>query len=243
MTKPFAPWRLTWTPTHVERFWNWWGTHPQATEQYFSRLYGESILDDVERRVPLTGVVMDFGAGPGYLTEKLLRRGARVFSVEFSPESAASLESRLSGRSGFLGARAASLDRIPCDDASADLAILVEVVEHLDDAILEGTLREVTRVLRPGGHLVVTTPNDEDLGVAEILCPDCGCVYHRVQHVRSWSAASLSKAIERFGYETIAAQATKFTRKGGLLSRTRRTLRELRGRPAPHLFYLARKRA
>lgn len=243
MTTPFAPWKLRWTPAHVERFWNWWGTHPQASEQYFSRLYGESILDDVERRVPLRGVVMDFGAGPGYLTEKLLARGARVYSVEFSPESAAALERRLAGRPGFLGARAASLDRIPYDDASADLAILVEVVEHLDDAILTGALREVTRVLKPGGHLVVTTPNQEDLASAEILCPDCGCVYHRVQHVRTWSAESLTRAIEPHGYDTVASQPTKFARKGGWLSVTRRKLRELRRRPAPHLFYLGRKRA
>jgi SAM-dependent methyltransferase len=243
MTKPFAPWKLEWTPAHVERFWNWWSSHPQASEQYFSRLYGDSILDDVERRIPLSGVVMDFGAGPGYLTEKLLRRGARVFSVDFSPESAASLEARLSGRAGFLGARTASLDRIPCDDASADLAILVEVVEHLDDRVLTPALREVTRVLRPGGHLVLTTPNQEDLGTAEVLCPECGCVYHRVQHVRAWSARTLTAAVEPCGYETIAAQPTKFLRKGGWLSRTRRRLREMRMRPAPHLFYLARKRA
>jgi SAM-dependent methyltransferase len=243
MTKPFAPWKLTWTPAHVERFWNWWGTHAQASEQYFSRLYGDSILDDIARHVSLRAVVMDFGAGPGYLTEKLLGRGARVFSVEFSPASAAALEQRLSGREGFLGARAASLDKIPCDDASADIAVLVEVVEHLDDAILGPALREVTRVLRPGGHLVITTPNEENLSNAEILCPDCGCVYHRVQHVRAWSTESLKRAVEPYGYHTVAVQPTKFSRKGGAVSVVRRRLREMRRRPAPHLFYLGEKRA
>ena len=47
-------------------------------------------------------------------------------------------------------------------------------------------LEEVRRVLRPGGHVIMTTPHREDMGKNEVLCPNCRCVFHRMQHLRSF---------------------------------------------------------
>lgn len=46
---------------------------------------------------------------------------------------------------------------MPLRDASLDAAMMVEVIEHIADA--EKALREVLRVLRPGGKLLITAPN------------------------------------------------------------------------------------
>jgi SAM-dependent methyltransferase len=62
-------------------------------------------------------------------------------------------------------ARAAGLDArvvddasdLPFPDESFDLAICIEVLEHLFSP--DGTVREVRRVLRPGGKLIASTPN------------------------------------------------------------------------------------
>jgi SAM-dependent methyltransferase len=50
-----------------------------------------------------------------------------------------------------------SLDRIPFDDATFDLVTCTEVVEHLEN--FRHALREAARVTKPGGLIVVSTPN------------------------------------------------------------------------------------
>jgi len=53
----------------------------------------------------------------------------------------------------------ADLDRppYPIADASADLVLAIEVIEHLENP--RAFVRELIRILKPGGRLVVTTPN------------------------------------------------------------------------------------
>ncbi len=48
---------------------------------------------------------------------------------------------------------------LPFDHASFDAVTLVELIEHLDRPRIESLLYEAIRVLRPGGRLIVTTPN------------------------------------------------------------------------------------
>jgi 2-polyprenyl-3-methyl-5-hydroxy-6-metoxy-1,4-benzoquinol methylase len=56
-------------------------------------------------------------------------------------------------------------DRLPLADASVDAAVAVEVIEHLDNP--RAFVRELTRIVRSGGWVVVTTPNQ--LSVLSLL--------------------------------------------------------------------------
>ena len=47
--------------------------------------------------------------------------------------------------------------RLPLDDESVDVAAAVEVIEHLENP--RAFVRELARITRPGGWVVVTTPN------------------------------------------------------------------------------------
>ncbi len=47
--------------------------------------------------------------------------------------------------------------RLPYDDASFDVVLLVDVIEHLSDH--QAALGELSRILKPGGVLILTTPN------------------------------------------------------------------------------------
>lgn len=235
------PWKLEWTPEKIRRFWDWKAKHPPAQSLYFSKMNGDSILNQVDKHIKLGGTVIDLGAGPGYLTEKLLGRGMRAFAIDTSVESVNTLEHRLGNTPGFMGARVSTVDHIPLPDATADIVFLIETIEHLDDRTLQSILSETWRVVRPGAYVVVTTPNEEDLESSQNLCPNCGCVFHTWQHMRNWSVESLNAVMVEFGFKKIECYATLFSIYPGLLKPFHRMTFTLQRINLPHLFYIGKK--
>jgi len=100
----------------------------------------------------------DVGAGRGHFSQ-VLGEGLRtrygldprehVFPCDLIPESFeyTALECQATGKGG----------RLPFEDDSLDAAISIEVIEHVENQF--EFLRELMRVVKPGGLVVVTTPN------------------------------------------------------------------------------------
>jgi predicted SAM-dependent methyltransferase len=80
------------------------------------------------------------------------------------------------------------------------MVFLIETIEHLTDNYLHGTLKEIHRILKPGGTIVITTPNDEDLEKTHVHCADCGATFHHMQHIRSWNENNLGKLMNEFTF-------------------------------------------
>ncbi|HEY7283383.1 MAG TPA: class I SAM-dependent methyltransferase [Actinomycetota bacterium] len=104
-------------------------------------------------------VTLDVGVGTGILAAALVRRGFRFVGVDLSAAMLAKARERLGNRVARGDAR-----RLPVRDASVDQALSVWVLHVVGDAT--AVLREVARVLRPGGRYVVMpgggqTPDDE----------------------------------------------------------------------------------
>ena len=93
---------------------------------------------------------------------------------------------------------------------SVDVIFNLEVIEYLDDGYLIDTIEEVKRLLKLSGKLVLTVPNDEVLEENRNFCPDCGCVYHKWQHVRSFNHAAIERLMVKHGFTTIAMEETHF---------------------------------
>lgn len=98
-------------------------------------------------------VVLDAGVGEGYGAAMLAQAARRVLGVECDPTTAAHVVRRYPE----VAAVRADLQRLPVADASVDVVVTLQVIEHLHDQ--PGFLAECTRVLRPGGQLCCTTPN------------------------------------------------------------------------------------
>jgi ubiquinone/menaquinone biosynthesis C-methylase UbiE len=100
--------------------------------------------------------VVDVACGEGYGSALLARTAARVTGIDASAETIALARRRYGGRPNldYVDGRCESM---PVDDASADLVVSFETLEHLENP--RALIAEAARVLRPEGLLMVSTPN------------------------------------------------------------------------------------
>jgi SAM-dependent methyltransferase len=97
--------------------------------------------------------VLEAGCGEGYGAGMLAEVAARVLALDLDPTTAAHVARRYSGT----GVARANLVALPVRDGSVDAVVSLQVIEHLWEQ--ERFLRECSRVLRPGGTLMLSTPN------------------------------------------------------------------------------------
>lgn len=102
-----------------------------------------------------SGVALDFGAGRAEFAERLVATGT------FERVYAADLVAYEDPPSGVSWIHADLNGVLPLRTASVDLIVAIEIVEHLEN--IRAVCREWARILRPGGMIVLTTPNNESL--------------------------------------------------------------------------------
>src|SRR5262245_16436880 len=112
----------------------------------------EVLVDDFLRGDLQGKLVLDAGCGVGGLTRALVAKGARVVALDIGPRLAAETRARC-----HCAAVVASLDALAFPADSFDIVFSTEAIEHTPDP--QRSLIELYRVVKPGGHLAVTTPN------------------------------------------------------------------------------------
>jgi 2-polyprenyl-3-methyl-5-hydroxy-6-metoxy-1,4-benzoquinol methylase len=213
-TERAPEWRyLEWTPERVAAFWNFTANWPPHHEDYFARQVGKGVVRFARSVMPFADEVVDFGCGIGDLLECLLSEGVRCSGIDASEVSVKAANERFLGRVGWKGAPLWPRAGRSLPDSSVGTLFFVETIEHLPPETLPEVLRELHRLLAPdSGRLLVTTPNDELLARQQVFCPGCHCVFHRYQHVASYSRSKLLKTMESAGFETVACDSTDFGR-------------------------------
>lgn len=208
----FREHEIEWDDKKVSRLWDYYA-RTLSPEIYFSKVFGHHILRHSGLPLGEPLEVLDFGCGPGFIWDHLNQMGAhwQYTALDFSPNSVKKVIEKANGCQNFKGAK--HVNSLPTDlsEAHFDVVLLLEVAEHLNDAYLDGTLAEVARLLKQGGVVVITTPNEEDISKSKKFCPECGAIFHEWQHLRSWSVPSLSACLKQHGFNLRSVKTLDFT--------------------------------
>ncbi|WP_418991222.1 class I SAM-dependent methyltransferase [Alistipes sp.] len=114
-------------------------------------VFQRSLLAYHEAAERIRGEVLEIGTGAGYGIEVVAPRAARFITIdkhEPAPELLALPNVEF---------RRATVPPLPFEDGMFDCVISFQVIEHIQRD--RGFVREVSRVLRPGGRFILTTPN------------------------------------------------------------------------------------
>jgi 2-polyprenyl-3-methyl-5-hydroxy-6-metoxy-1,4-benzoquinol methylase len=232
---------LIWTDETVRRFWSFYA---DKTHTYFAETFGAEIVRRLGHHVPQRGLCIDYGCGSGGLVAALLGAGYRVAAADVSEAALAQVAKRFAGTPEFLGAWHTTqiVGAVP----AADAVFSLETIEHVTDPNVGAYFAAIAALVKPGGTVVVSTPNDEDIEAAKVFCPESGALFHPMQHVRGFDAARLAAFLTAHGLEPREVFATDF---GVSIRRPKRWLADkakrllgMGSRP-PHLVAVARRRA
>jgi SAM-dependent methyltransferase len=154
--------------------------------------------------------LLDLGCGAGRHAFEALRRGARVTAFDYDEaelKDVAAMASAMA-EAGDLPAAAGSATtrgdatRLPFPDGTFDRIIAAEVLEHIDDDM--GAIRELVRVLRPGGTIAVTVPAFLPERISWAITDEYHAPFVAGGHVRIYTQAELRNNLGTAGAEPYA---------------------------------------
>jgi 2-polyprenyl-3-methyl-5-hydroxy-6-metoxy-1,4-benzoquinol methylase len=166
---------------------------------YMNGLKLRYLLDDLS---PVTGRVLDVGCGGGSVAKavKRARPDLEVFGCDLSESALKIAKSHAEG----VDFRLATAERLPFGDGELDFVWIFDVLEHVADPAQ--VLREVTRVLKPGGGFHIVLPLE---GQPRTLYSLVGCgtrwtakVRH-AGHIQIFSADRFTRMAEACGLRVV----------------------------------------
>lgn len=125
-----------------------WSTSYDGAPNPLIRVEQPVVRAMIDRSPP--GVALDAACGTGRHTAYLVERGHRTTGVDATPEMLAKARERVPSAD----LREGRLESLPIESGTVDLAVCALALTHVED--LRPAIRELGRVLRPGGRLIVS---------------------------------------------------------------------------------------
>jgi ubiquinone/menaquinone biosynthesis C-methylase UbiE len=129
-------------------------------EEMRSRFFGEGVRNAAIAAADIKplSIVADVGVGTGFLAEGALAAGARVIGIDSSESMLAEARRRFAGQD--FEAREGEIDSLPLRTGEVDVVLANMVLHHAPDP--PRAIREMSRVLKPGGRLVITDADSHE---------------------------------------------------------------------------------
>lgn len=102
-------------------------------------------------------VVVDIGSSFGWIEKELLGSGAKLTGIEPNSDAVEFATKRMGKKAEFILGDALSL---PLANESTDIVLFFDVIEHVPSRQELNALKEINRVLKKRGTLLLSTPND-----------------------------------------------------------------------------------
>ena len=178
-----------------------------ATE-HDERRVREYIISKIPKGV---NSILDVGCGKGWVAKEFLPKGKTVVSLDISVTNPSIVKKLYSNPKHF--AIAADSFHLPFNNESFDCVIASEIIEHVFDP--EGFVKELFRVVKKGGSLIITTPYKEK--IVYYLCIHCNQKTPANAHIHSFDEKKLESLysgndFESFEYETFGNKILLFLR-------------------------------
>jgi len=163
-----------------------------ATEPTTIRIYPPFGWDFLKANINLAGTrTLDIGCAFGRMVYWMRKSGARATGIDLNPEGVG-----VGRHSLRLDLRVTSLEALDEPRESFDVITMMDLIEHIAD--LDSFMKNVDRLLKPGGVVLVQTPN---FGTFHTYAEKSAQIYVSLEHLLYFEQRTMDRLFARYGMQ------------------------------------------
>jgi len=180
-----------------------------VSKSHFQRGWHQGRLALFQSQFKFTGKesIADIGCGSGIMINAIKDEVGSAYGIDSNP-SAIEFCNLKFAHEKKLKFKLGQLDKTGLDRESLDFVLCTEVLEHVFDGQIDKILLHWLEILKPGGEIFLTTPNERSpWPLMEWILDKLKLVPQMAgeQHVSHWTTSKLDKTLTRNGFQTLHA--------------------------------------